>query len=199
MVPGSGQRRSLEEYRDYLRLLARMHLSPQLQAKVDPSDIVQETLLRAHEHQDQWHGETEAEYVAWLCQILAHQLVDTTRRFAAAGRDVFREQSLEEAVQQSAVRLGSWLATGSPSPEQRAARQEDLLRLARALAELPQDQRNAVEMKHLQGCSLEAISQHLGRSKAAVAGLLHRGVAQLRTRLREEGTGGYATPGSRRA
>jgi RNA polymerase sigma-70 factor (ECF subfamily) len=192
MVRGSGQRRSLEQYRDYLRLLARMQLNPLLQAKIDPSDIVQETLLRAHERHDQFRGQTEAEYAAWLRQILANQLIDAARRFGAAGREVVRERSLEEALQESAIRLESWLATGSPSPEQRAARQEDVLRLARALAELPQDQRAVVEMKHLQGCSLEAIGQHLGRSKGAVASLLHRGVVRLRALLQEGGTHSHA-------
>jgi RNA polymerase sigma-70 factor (ECF subfamily) len=188
MVGDSGQQRSLEEYRDYLRLLARTQIHPLLRTKIDPSDIVQETLLRAHEHRDQWQGQTEAQYAAWLRQILAHQLADALRRFSAPGRDVLRERSLEEALQQSAVRLESWLVTDSPSPEQRAAREEDLLRLAQALAELPEDQSTAVEMRHLQGCSLEAISQHLGRSKAAVAGLLHRGLVRLQERMQEGGT-----------
>jgi RNA polymerase sigma-70 factor (ECF subfamily) len=195
MVQGGGLPRSLEVYRDYLRLLARTQLSPLLRAKIDPSDVVQETLLRAHEHQDQWQGRTEAEYLAWLRQILAHQLVDAVRHFGSAGRDLQREQSLEEALQESAVRLESWLATDSPSPEQRAARQEDLLRLAQALAELPEDQRTAVEMKHLQGCSVDTISQHLGRTKAAVAGLLHRGVVRLQARMQEGGAENHASRG----
>jgi RNA polymerase sigma-70 factor (ECF subfamily) len=195
MVHGGSPRRSLEEYRDYLRLLARMQLSPLLRAKIDPSDIVQETLLRAHERQDQFRGQTEPEYAAWLRQILANQLIDAARRFGSAGRELLRERSLEEALQDSAIRLESWLTTDSPSPQQRAARQEDVMRLAQALAELPEDQRTVVEMKHLQGCSLEAISQHLGRSKGAVASLLHRGVVRLRARLLEGGAESHVPRG----
>jgi RNA polymerase sigma-70 factor (ECF subfamily) len=192
MVRDSGQRRSLAEYRDYLRLVARLQLNPLLQAKLDPSDIVQDTLLRAHERQDQFQGKTEAEYAAWLRQILANQVVDAARRFGTAGRELLRERSLEEAFEESASRLESWLAIDSPTPQARASREEDLMRLAQALAELPEDQRTAVEMKHLQGCTVEVISQHLGRSKGAVAGLLHRGVTQLRQRLRPSETQRHA-------
>jgi RNA polymerase sigma-70 factor (ECF subfamily) len=184
-------RRPLEEYREYLRLLARVQLSPALRTKVDPSDVVQETLLRAYERRDQCRGQTEGEYAAWLRQILVHQLTDVVRRFGAAGRELVRERSLEDALRDSAVRLERWLAADSPRPDQRAAREEDLVWLAVTLAELPEEQRVAVEMKHLQGFSLEAISGHLDRSKAAVAGLLHRGVARLRERLRERGGEGH--------
>jgi RNA polymerase sigma-70 factor (ECF subfamily) len=195
MVHDSGQPRSLEMYRDYLRLLARTQLSPRLRAKIDPSDIVQETLLRAHQHQDQFRGQTEEEYTVWLRQILSHQMIDAARRFGSVGRELLREQSLEKALEESAIRLESLLATDSPSPEQRASRQEDLMHLGQALAQLPEDQRTAVELKHLQGCSLESISQQLGRSEAAVAGLVHRAVVRLRALMREGGKETYAARG----
>jgi RNA polymerase sigma-70 factor (ECF subfamily) len=183
MARKPGCPRELEEFRNYLRVLARLQLPAVLRGKLDPSDIVQETLLRAHERQDQFRGTTESEQAAWLRQILAHQLADALRRFGAAGRDVQREQSLEAALQESAVRLESWLVAESPAPDQRASRQEELLKLATALAELPEDQRTAVELKYLQGYTLKAVSQEMNRSKAAVVGLLQRGVAGLRERM----------------
>ena len=61
-----GQARDLERFRSYLRLLARLHLESCLQGKLDPSDVVQETLLKAHEKIDQFRGGSDAELAGWL-------------------------------------------------------------------------------------------------------------------------------------
>jgi RNA polymerase sigma-70 factor (ECF subfamily) len=174
---------TLEQFRDYLQLLARLHLDRRLQGKLDPSDVVQQTLLEAHQARERFAGDDSAHLAAWLRQILARNLANAVRDFTRARRDVNRERSLEEAVDASSARLQAWLAAEQSSPSQQAEDNERALHLARALAALPEVQRVVVELRHLQGWPLADIARHLGRSTAAVAGLLHRGLKQLRTEL----------------
>jgi RNA polymerase sigma-70 factor (ECF subfamily) len=173
----------LERYRTYLRLLARAHLRSQLRGRLDDSDVVQQTLLEAHRHAGQYRGTTSGELAAWLRQILARQLANALRDETRQRRDVRRQRSLEEAVEQSSARLEQWLAAEQSSPSQHVERDEQLLRLAGALPELPEGQREAVEMRYLHGLSLQEIAEQLGRTPEAVAGLLHRGLEALRRRL----------------
>jgi RNA polymerase sigma-70 factor (ECF subfamily) len=179
----------LEPYRDYLRLLARLHLDRRLRAKLDPSDVVQQTLLEAYLAMDAWGEYSPAERVVWLRRILARNLANAIRDFTRAKRDVNLDRSLEASLDASSSRLGDFLADAGPSPSQQAEHNEHLLRLAHALIELPEAQREAIVLRHYENQSLEAISQHLGRSRTAVAGLLHRGLKALRLRLQDSGAG----------
>jgi RNA polymerase sigma-70 factor (ECF subfamily) len=183
------ERRPLGQYREFLRLLARLQLDPRLQGKIDPSDVAQETLLKAHQALGQFRGQTDAEMAAWLRTILANTLTDALRRFHAEARDVAQERSLQEAVEESSARLQAWLVAGQPSPQENAIRQEDLLRLAGALAALAPDQQRAVELRHLKGLSVAEVARQMNRSKEAVAKLLLRGVARLRQHLDDPNRG----------
>jgi RNA polymerase sigma-70 factor (ECF subfamily) len=174
---------ALEKFREYLRLLARLQLDPRLRGKLDPSDVVQQTLLEAYQKREQFRGSTEGEWLAWLRQALAHNLADALRAFGQAKRDVARERSLEAAVEASSRRIQAWLAADQSSPSQQAERHERAARLAEALATLPDDNREALVLHYCQDLPLADIAAQLGRTPAAVAGLLKRGLKQLRERL----------------
>jgi RNA polymerase sigma-70 factor, ECF subfamily len=175
----------LDRYRDYLRLLARLQLPAQLRGKLDPSDLVQQTLLRAYQGIDQLRGRSPAEMAAWLRQILANTLANAVRDYGRDCRDVALERSLEASLAHSSARLEAFLAADQSSPSEQAQRNEQILQLAQALAALPELQREALLLRHCQGWSVAEIGQHLGRTRAAVASLLRRGLQQLREALHE--------------
>jgi RNA polymerase sigma-70 factor (ECF subfamily) len=170
-----------EQYRSYLLLLARRHAG----GRLDPSDLVQQTLLAAHRQREQFRGQTPAQEAAWLGRLLAGTIADAWRALGRGKRDVKREHSLEAEIEQSSVRLHDILAADQSSPSQRAVRHEDFGRLADGLAQLPEAQREAVTLRHLHGLPLAEIAVKLGRSPAATAGLLKRGLARLRDLLKE--------------
>jgi RNA polymerase sigma-70 factor (ECF subfamily) len=174
---------ALERYRDYLRLLARLHLHPMLRGQLDPSDLVQQTLLQAHQHRAQFRGRSEPELAAWLRTILANNLAGAVRRSGRRQRDMALERSLEADLAASSSRLEAWLADDQSSPSEQAMRHERLRGLAEALAQLPEDQRQAVELHHLKGWTLPEVAHEMGRSKEAVAGLLFRAIKKLRRLL----------------
>jgi RNA polymerase sigma-70 factor (ECF subfamily) len=175
----------MESYQSYLLLLARAELAREFQGKVDPSDLVQQTLLKAHQCRHQFRGSSDDEQLAWLRAILANILTDAIRKFAPRAGGPMRERSLEASLEHSSRRLESILAAEQTSPSQRVIRHEQLIRLANALNQLPADQRQAIELRHLQGLATAEIARRMNRSVPAVGGLLQRGLRALRLTLAE--------------
>jgi RNA polymerase sigma-70 factor (ECF subfamily) len=178
----------LERYRPYLRLLAGADVDARLQGKLDLSGVVQQTLWEAHCDRDRFSSNgaavNESVTLAWLRRILVRNLLDELRRLGRANADLALERSLDE----SSARLVDELEASDTSPSAHAARNERAFQIASALEHLPDDQRTAVVRHHLQGVPLADLAVELKRSKEAVAGLLHRGLVQLRRLLRDDAT-----------
>jgi len=176
----------LQRYRTYLLLLARSH---DKMGGDEASDLVQKTMLAAHAQRAEFRGESPAELAAWLKQILRREVIDAYRHRRRLKRDVHREVPLEAEVDGSFSRMNGCLAAVESSPSQRVSREEEMISLACAIAQLPEAQREAVVLHHLQGATLAEVAAKLQRTEAAVAGLLHRGMKQLRELLEEPGSG----------
>lgn len=177
----------LDHFRSYLMLLAHARLDRKVRGKLDPSDVVQQTLLEAHQALESFRGDNAAAQAAWLRQILARNLANAVRDLTREKRDVRKERSLAARLDESADRLEGWLAAEQSTPSQQAQRQERALLLSQALAGLPPSQREALILRHFQGCSLDDIAAELNITSAAVTGLLHRGLKALRQALKGQG------------
>jgi RNA polymerase sigma-70 factor (ECF subfamily) len=176
-----------DRYRPWLRLLARLHLARRLGGKLDASDVAQQALLEACRAFPQFRGGTEAELAAWLRGILANVLAHEVRRYAGTqGRDVAREVSLDAALAESSRRLQAVLADAGPSPSERAAQQEQEVRLAEVLARLPDDYREVIVLRNLEGLPHEEVAQRMGRGVGAVRILWVRALTRLRRELAPE-------------
>jgi len=175
-----------ERFRDFLSLLARLRLDRRWQGKIDLSGVVQQTLLEAYQAFVELDGWTDAQKAAWLRRTLANNLADEMRKLTTAKRDVGREQSLEAQLAESVSRLELLLPACESTPSQHASREEHMLQVVAALATLPEGQRQVIELHHLQGRSLADTAADLAISRAAVAGLLHRGLKTLRRLLQED-------------
>ncbi|PAY17110.1 hypothetical protein CKO51_23395 [Rhodopirellula sp. SM50] len=119
----------------------------------------------------------------WLRRIFANNLLDEIRKFRTQARDVDRELSIHQTMEQSASRVNEWLVASQSSPSNQAMRRERELRLAKAMSCLPAAQREAIELHHLKGLPLEEIGKRLNRNKGVVAALIYRGTMRLRELL----------------
>ena len=173
-----------ERYRSYLIVVARMslrRLGP-VAHKVGSSDVVQEALLQAHLARDQFRGTTEAELEGWLRKILKNKLTDAVRHFARQKRDAVLEESIRATVSDSVDRIEK-LAGNLTPPSRYVEQNERAFRLAEALETLPEDQRTAIELHHLEEYSVSETAEKMNRTRASVAGLLRRGFGELREQL----------------
>jgi RNA polymerase sigma-70 factor (ECF subfamily) len=174
----------LELYRHYLALLARMQIGRRLQGKVDASDLVQETFLKAHRGFAQFRGSSEGELVSWLRQILAANLANLVHRhYGRQRRDVKLERDLAAEMDASSRVLDLGLVAQGSSPSQQAARREQAVLLADALERLPADYREVLILRHLEGLTFPAVAQRMGRTLGSVEKLWIRALARLRRSL----------------
>lgn len=180
----------LQHYRNYLRVLASTQIDRRIQRRVSPSDVVQETMLRAHKHFRQFRGTTDKELAGWLRQILFHSLAKFVEQHVLASRrDVRREVTLDhlrEPLEHSSIQLVELLPDLSKRPPVVVQEQEEASVLADRLQQLPEDYRDVLVLRNLQSLPFDEVAAHMGRSTGATRMLWLRAVEKLRAIYREE-------------
>jgi RNA polymerase sigma-70 factor (ECF subfamily) len=174
----------LERYRNYLSLLARVQIGRRIQGKLDVADVVQETFLDVHCGIGQFRGSTEAQFLAWLRQILVGILANQVRRyFGTKRRDVRLERELQDDLDRSSMALGNHMIASQSSPSSQASRREQAVLLADAIGGLPEDYREVIILRQLEGLSFPQVAQRMGRTEDSVKNLWARALAKLRRSL----------------
>lgn len=175
----------LERYRPYLLLVSRRQINPKVAVRCSPSDIVQETFAEAAKGFGRFSGSVEAEFSAWLGRIHQHNLDDAARKhLLAKRRNAAREERLDDANRSASF---AWreIAANQETPSDRVVAGEKALRLAEILLSLSDGQREAIRLRHLEGLPVAEIADQMDRSLQAVAGLLKRGLGELRRKMSE--------------
>jgi len=177
----------LQSYNRYLTLLARVQIGRRLRRKLDEADVVQDTLMEAHRQIANFRGNSEGELLAWLRRILAGKIALTLRHYLGIeARDINLERDLAVQLDQSATAMNVDLAASCSSPSQRASRREQAVLLADALAKLPDDYRETIVLRNLEGLSFAEVAARMERSEDSVQKLWVRGLAALRQTLGEQ-------------
>lgn len=176
--------RKLEAMRPFLRFVASAEISPNYRCRVEPSDVVQQTMLEAFARRHQFAGASDRELADWLRTMLQHNIHDAVRGLRRKKRDITRERTLAAGAHDDSLAGDDWIPANATTPSQKMMATEELLRMSRAISQLPDDQREAVILHHLHGLTLAQLADHFQRHPSAVAGLLHRGLRKLREQLR---------------
>ena len=177
-------RSDLGRFRPYLQFLARVSWDRRLQSKLEPSDLVQQTLLLAQKGFEQFQGENDEALAAWLRQILANVITEQQRYFGRDKRLAARERSMGDVLSESSRRIAGFQSQ-APSPSENIEFNERALRIAAAMEGLSKDQLEVLILHYWQGLTIPEISQALDRTQAAIGGLVHRGLRALRKVLGE--------------
>lgn len=175
----------VEMYHNYLLLFSRLQMDSRIQGKANPSDLVQETFLQAHQCFDQFRGTTEGELLRWLRRILVSRLAKLIRRFyGTRRRDLCLERTLNRDLDRSSRAAESLAAPGS-SPSERATRREQSVVVCNALQSLPTDYRDVIIFRNFQELSFPEVAQRMKRSEGAVKKLWARALNALQHAIKD--------------
>lgn len=171
----------LEHFRSYLKLIASHEIGSKLGAKLDASDVVQDTFLDAHRYFENFQGESVTQFTAWLRSVMAGVMANYLRRYLGTkARDIRLEKQLAADLDNSAAMLSELLVASISSPSQNIMRDEQTVQLAKAMSNLSADYQSVLTLRHVEGLTFPQIATRLNRTVDSVEKLWLRAVVQLR-------------------
>jgi RNA polymerase sigma-70 factor (ECF subfamily) len=183
---GAALGRLLERYRNYVGLLIRLQVGRRLRTKVDIEDLLQEIWLEIHRKIGLFRGTSEREFLSWARRLIGSILANQVRHYIGTkSRDLRLERALADELDQSSRALNESLIAAHSSPSQQAVRREQAVLLADALQELPEDYREVIILRQLEGLSFPDVARRMGRTEDSVKNVWLRALARLRRTLED--------------
>jgi RNA polymerase sigma-70 factor (ECF subfamily) len=172
-------------HRDRLRKMVAVRLDQRVSPRLDPSDVVQETMLKAVAKMPEYLKDRPIEFYPWLRQLAWDQMVDSFRKHVVAQRrSVDREIDMDRDLipalpDQSTAMLAEILVAKQSSPSRRLQLNHIQDRVSEALRAINPAYREVLVMRYLEELSLGEIAQCLGASESAIKSRHVRALKQL--------------------
>ncbi len=171
---GSALGRLLQQLRPWLLDMARQQLDPRLRARLDESDLVQQTCLSIHRQMVRFEGSDPAQFMAWL--KLVHE-----KNIKNAARDQLQRQKRAAGREQALADLP--VAAPEASPSGQLAHLLEMTELTAHFESLPEQERNALQLRYFEGLKLTELAERLGITKDAAVWLIQCGLKRLRKQM----------------
>jgi RNA polymerase sigma-70 factor (ECF subfamily) len=175
---GSARGRLLDRHRQRLRRMVAVRLDRRLSARLDPSDLVQETLTEANRRLDDYLRDRPLPFYPWLRQIAWNRMIDARRFHLRPGRTVGREEPAGLPAESSLELAQRLIAGEAPSAGLRRIEQQAQVRAA--LDRLPERDREVLALRYLEQLSTGETAAVLGLSEGAVRVRVLRALRRLR-------------------
>ncbi|MEZ6115792.1 MAG: sigma-70 family RNA polymerase sigma factor [Pirellulaceae bacterium] len=169
-----------ERHRRRLRGMVQVRMDPRLMSRLDPSDVVQETLVVAHKRFDDFLENRPIPFYPWLRRMAWNHLVDLHRRHVGSQKRSVNREVQFGISDNSALLLAGQLSSSSMSPSQKLMEKELKQRVMETLDAMPEDQREIIVMRHLEGMSIDEIAAALDMPKGTVMSRHFRGLQAMR-------------------
>jgi len=171
-----------EQYRPRLAVLIHYRLQPEQRRTIGVDDVLQETLLRGFRDFDRFTYQGPGSFLHWLSRIADHTVVDLVRfqgrqKRQAGERIPFRSESNPDGVE----------PVDTKTPSRIVSEDERVQALLKLFDALPEDYRQVILLAKIEGLSTQEIAERLGKSRQAVALLLHRAIKRLRELQKQRG------------
>jgi RNA polymerase sigma-70 factor (ECF subfamily) len=178
----------LVQYQKRLRQMIAVRMDRRLAARLDPSDVVQETMAEAIQQLSDYFQNRPLPFYPWLRQLACDRLAELHRRhIQARKRSITREERwAPDLPDESALELAGRLLARGSSPSARLRRQEICGRVQTALAQLAEHDREVLVLRHLEQLSTREIAAVLGITEGAVYTRHLRALERLRILLGKE-------------